>query len=153
MVSWLIIMVVSVELSAVLLFVQLCINCFVVFKTQSNRLLLEPVTSAIMSLILPMYRLPSEHLDDEISYLIFSRLSMSGNVFLLLTWFLMGLAKSFNWYNPWSGDNQRTILLRESWFHASFGISTLFLQATNILLLLFYFLAACKVSQSKMSWM
>jgi hypothetical protein len=136
--SWQIIIITSVELSFVVLGVALVLNAASFYLIQGEKLFIEPLNSALLSLVLPTYKLPSTVVDDTFSMKALAALVTIGNTVLLTALsFIFGL-HSMKLYDPWDPANDWPILFEERWFQiAFFSLLTLYFAATLPTLLLY----------------
>ena len=130
--SWLLIMVTLVDLSLVVVGLAFIMNAAILFFVQKDRLILEPLTSSLLSLVLPLYRIPSAEVDQTIAWKALWSLTLSGNALLMIVLSLIFGFHRAGKFNPWTpGDDSWPILLEEDWFHVLFWtLLAIFLAAT-----------------------
>ena len=118
--GWQFIILATVELSLILVVAILITNVAILYLVQSSQLSIEPLTSAVLSLVLPMYKLPSTSVDRTVSVKALTLLITCGNVLIVLSLILIFVLHSFGVYNPWDCNNKRKIIFQEEWFHPTF---------------------------------
>ena len=136
--GWQIIIITSVELSLVLLGIALALNAAAFYAIQGDILFIEPLYSALLSLVLPTYKLPSTVVDEPLAMKALAASVTIGNTVIMTTLSFIFELHSMKLYNPWDSKNARPILLEETWFQiAFFSLLTLYFAATLPTLLLY----------------
>lgn len=129
--SWQILILLTVELSLIVIIVILFINTTILYAVQSSQLVTEPLNSAILSIVLPMYKLPSTPIDQDISTKVLTLLVCCGNMLIVFSLGIVFTLQSFGVYNPWDCNHKWIIKFREEWFQpVCLTLLSLFVAAT-----------------------
>ena len=83
--SWQFIIIVIAEFSFIVIIAIFLINAVVLVKAQPGHFEVEKISSAILSLVLPMYKLPSTSTEHFISIKALTMLVFCGNMFLMIS--------------------------------------------------------------------
>ena len=120
LIAWQIIILITVELSLILIAAILITNVTALYSVQSSQLSIEPLTSAVLSIVLPMYKLPSSTINQAVSIKALTLLAVCGNVLLMLFLCFILTLKSYDVYNPWDSKHKCPIKFAEEWFQPVF---------------------------------
>ncbi len=102
MVVWQIIFILFENFSILFLFVSYLIYCPIIYFFHEKFTDLDPLYYSLLSLILPMYRLPSvKSKQSEEHFKILFFLILSGNIFLITTFVFIFSLYINDLYNPW----------------------------------------------------
>ena len=117
LIAWQVIMVTTVELTLGLVLVTFLLNAGILFKLQTNSLTFEPLNSALQSLVLPIFRLPSVEVDERFAMKVLMRLILAGNTLLVSVLLLMFVFVKAEVFDPWTpGPDKWLIHLEREWF-------------------------------------
>jgi hypothetical protein len=137
--SWQMIILTMVELSLCVIATILFTNIVILYAVQSRQLLIEPLSSAVLSIVLPMYKLPSTRAEKSVSIKALTLLVTCGNTILILTLGLICALQSYNVYNPWDSNKNWPIKFRAEWFYPAFWtLLSLFMAATVPSMLVYF---------------
>jgi len=129
--GWQIIILTTVELSCVLIVAIIFINASILYSVQSHKLAIEPLHSAALSMVLPMYKLPSTQIDQADSIKTLSLLVIFGNLLIVLSLGLVFAFQSYGVYNPLDCSHKWIIKFHKEWFQPAFWtLVSLFVAAT-----------------------
>ena len=92
--SWQFIIIVIAEFSFIVIIAIFLINAVVLVKAQPGHFEVEKISSAILSLVLPMYKLPSTSTEHFISIKALTMLVFCGNMFLMISFGLIWVFRS-----------------------------------------------------------
>jgi hypothetical protein len=125
MTAWIIILF-TLESFSFVPFVTLISANFLVIWGLQEKLVLEPLSSSCLSIVFPMFKLPSQDLDSEMSMKIFFWLIIGGNSLLLLVNIFIYLLYHYGAYNPWCNERpgvNYTNIIRAAFLYESFAQS------------------------------
>jgi hypothetical protein len=118
MVAWQIIIItleiISFLAIAILVFANFLVICFV-----QSQITLEPISSACLSIVFPMYKLPSQNIEYKLSFKVLFALLLVGNFFLGFAYAFIFLLYVFDLYNPWCIAGPERYLFTEEFFQNS----------------------------------
>jgi len=131
--SWQIIIVTLVEISFAVVAVALALNIIILLYVQEDWLILEPLSSSLLSLVLPLYQIPSAEVDQTIAWRALAGMTLSGNALLMIVMsIIFGLNKA-GLFSPWTPeDDSWPIHLEEDWFHALFWTTLPLFRAATL---------------------
>jgi hypothetical protein len=101
--AWQIIIITLESFSFIPFVFFICGNFLVLYFAQ-NQIMLEPISSACLSTVFPMYKLPSQNLDTKPSLKILFWLVLTGNINLFISYALIFLLHHYDNYNPWCSE-------------------------------------------------
>ncbi len=133
MLVWLLILIILEKFSAIPFVCFAIINILILFFAQKN-LDIDPICHALLSLIFPIYKLPSQNLGDNESKkgmkILFYMITI-GNTTLLIFHVSVYYLYRHNVYNPWSSGHTNKLLVHEDMFKDILpSIITLYVAAT-----------------------
>jgi hypothetical protein len=107
------------------------LNWIVLFLFIQDQLIVEPINHALLSLVFPVFKLPSTKVGDDFSLKIFFWMIVTGNSFLLLIHGTLYTLYHFDIYNPWCREDLSELLMPEELFqNVHFFFMALFAAAT-----------------------
>jgi hypothetical protein len=92
------------------------LNWIVLFLFIQDRLIVEPINHALLSLIFPVFKLPSSEVEDSFSLKIFFWMIVTGNSFLLLVHGCLFAIYHYDIYNPWCREDLSKLMMPEELF-------------------------------------
>ena len=108
MVAWQII-IITLERFSILPFAMFIFVNFLVLCLIQRKITVEPFSSSCLSVVFPMYKLPSQNLESKLSLKMLTWLVLIGNFFLLFSYIILFLLYHFDLYNPWCNEGQVSI--------------------------------------------
>ena len=133
LITWQVIMITTVELSFGVVLVLFLMNARILFKLQTNMLTFEPLNSALQSLVLPVFRLPSVVVDENFALKVLLRLILAGNTLLMAILMLIFAFVKAEVFDPWApGKEKRVIYLKREWFEVLCWTSLLLYLAATL---------------------
>ena len=117
MLVWLLILIILDWFSLIALVCFALINFIILFFAQKE-LDIDPVSHALLSLIFPIYRLPSDFDSKVLMKILFWMITI-GNSLLLLFHVSVYCLYYFNVYNPWSSGHSSKLLVHEDMFRST----------------------------------
>jgi hypothetical protein len=92
---------------------------------------IEPINHALLSLVFPVFKLPSTKVEDAFSLKIFFWMIVTGNSFLLLIHGCLFTLYHYDIYNPWCREDLNKLLMPEELFQNGYWFFlALFASAT-----------------------
>ena len=139
MLLWLLILIYLDSFSVLAFFCFAVINWITLFSVQ-NHLEIDPINHSLLSLIFPVYKLPSYEIDSKAQMKIMLFMVVVGNSTLLLFHVFLYYLYFFQVYSPWSNSHSNTLLLPEDVYkNINLLVTALFLAASIPILLTYYF--------------
>jgi hypothetical protein len=129
--SWLFIVIFIAEHSFFVILAIFIVNIVVLVITQPDQCLIEKISTAILSLVLPMHKLPSTSTKDLISLKALTLFVCCGNLILMLS-------LGFIWIFRSNFDPFR-IKVGVEWFDISYVLLSIFVLATLSPFLIYFF--------------
>jgi hypothetical protein len=130
MLTWLIILIILHSFSVLAFACFAFLNWLVLLFVQ-DQLEIDPVNHSLLSLIFPVYKLPSHEAESKISSRIFFWMVLTGNSVLLAFNSVLFCLYYYGIYNPWIKSGSTRILIQEEVYRNIYQlVLTLFVAAT-----------------------
>jgi hypothetical protein len=135
MLVWLLILIILHSFSIIALVCFAALNWITLIFVQ-DQLEIEPVNHSLLSLIFPVYKLPSYKVSSRLLMKILFWMVLTGNPMLLVFHGTVYCLYHFNVYNPWSNGHYKELWIQEEMYqNINPVLAALFFAATLPILL------------------
>jgi hypothetical protein len=133
MVVWQVLIIVLGSFSIAFFAAMAVMNVIVIFFAQ-EKLAIDPINYAFLSIIFPVCKLPTAKVESESALQLLFYLLIAGNAFLVSAYSIVYSLYYFDVYNPWCKEDMSMLLLPEDWFSRSFFL----VSSTNFFIIYLY---------------
>jgi hypothetical protein len=121
MVVWQVLIIVLGSFSIAFFAAMVGMNIILLLFVQ-EKLEIDPVNYAFLSIIFPVCKLPTAKLESEPALKLLFCLLIAGNCFLVSAYSIVYSLYYFDFYNPWCREDLDMLLFPEDWFSRSFPL-------------------------------
>ena len=130
MLAWEIILIILDSFS-LFIFLGFALLNWIVLLFVQDQFILEPINHALLSLIFPVFKLPSTKVEDTNSFKILFWMILTGNLFFLIVHGCLVLVYHYDIYNPWcKGDTDKLLISEEMFQNIHWTLISLCAAAT-----------------------